>query len=167
MLTESLGAILIAVISAAGSALVAWLKLRGDKTASVPVAYQALADVKEWTGQQLAERDRKIEHLESDVEELKTAVATWRGKFQSAVHYIRALYETVDDRIPCRPRPLKFAKIFASSVAPLGTSPGGAPFVFLSETCTSLPIWLSRPVEGTPTYPLSLHRRPPQDPHRA
>src|SRR5699024_6324678 len=54
---------------------------------------------------------------------------------------------------PCRPRPLKFAKIFASSVAPLGTSPGGAPFVFLSETCTSLPIWLYRPVEGTPTYP--------------
>ena len=101
MPTESLGAILIAVISATGSALVAWLKLRGDKTASVPVAYQApLADVKEWTGQQLAERDRKIEHLESDVEELKTAVATWRGKFQSAVHYIRALYETVDDRIP-------------------------------------------------------------------
>ena len=101
MLTDSLGAILIAVVSAAGSALVAWLKLRGDKSASVPAAYQALlADVKAWTGRQLAERDRKIEHLESDVEELKTAVATWRGKFQSAVNYIRALYETVDDRIP-------------------------------------------------------------------
>lgn len=106
MLADQLGAVVIAAVSAGGTILVAWLKLRGDSQASLPAAYQGLlTEVKDWTRQQLEQRDKQIEVLQHDVEELQQAVKTWKSKFRSAVRYIHQLRGAVGDRARMPPPP--------------------------------------------------------------
>ncbi len=104
-LSEHWGAILIAVISAAGTILVTLLKIRGDSEASIPSAYQGLVqEMKSWTSLQLEQRDRRIEELQHDVEQLQEAVKTWKTKFKTAADYIRQVL-VAEDRARLPPVP--------------------------------------------------------------
>lgn len=105
-LAEHLGPILIAVVSGAGTVLVTLMKIKGDKSASIPEAYQGLVqEMKTWTNTQLEQRDREIEALKYDVGELREAVRLWQGKFREAVAYIRSLRAASRDRSALPPVP--------------------------------------------------------------
>lgn len=109
-LSDHWGPILIAVISAAGTAIVTLLKIRGDKVASVPSAYQGLMqEMKDWTNTQLEQRDRRIEELQSDVGKLQETVTLWKGKFRQAMEYIRVLraHDHNRDALPPVPESLR------------------------------------------------------------
>lgn len=110
---DHVGAILIAVVSAAGTVLVTLLKARGDKSMSVPGQYQGLMqEVKDWANLQLEQRDRTIEslrnddkerdqridQLESRVDSLQDEVRKWKRKFFLAVEYIRIIRRSVENR---------------------------------------------------------------------
>ena len=98
--------ILIAVVSGAGTVLVTLMKIKGDKSASIPEAYQGLVqEMKSWTSTQLGQRDREIESLKHDVGELREAVRLWREKFREAVAYIRELRAVSRDRNALPPVP--------------------------------------------------------------
>lgn len=110
---DHLGAILIAVVSAAGTVLVTLLKARGDKSMSIPDQYASLMqEMKGWTTTQLEQRDRQLEQqggtikeLRRDVSELQDEVQTWRRKFFLAVEYIRIIRRSVENRDSLPPVP--------------------------------------------------------------
>jgi len=105
-LSEHWGPIFIAVISAAGTVLVTMMKIRGDKSAGIPEAYQGLMqEVKAWTSTQLEQRDHQIQELKHDVGELREAVKLWQGKFREAMAYIRRLRAASPDREALPPVP--------------------------------------------------------------
>ena len=106
ILADHWAPIVIAVISGAGTVLVTMVKIKGDKSASLPEAYQGLVqEMKSWTSTQLEQRDREIESLKHDVGELREAVRLWQGKFREAVHYIRSLRAASRDRNALPPVP--------------------------------------------------------------
>lgn len=103
---DHLGAILIAVVSAAGTVLVTLLKARGDKSMSIPDHYQGLMqEMKGWTTLQLEGQGRQIKNLQNDVSELRQEVRTWKSKFRDSMSYIRALIPLVRDRDDVPPMP--------------------------------------------------------------
>lgn len=106
ILADHWAPILIAVISGAGTVLVTMLKIKGDRSTSIPEAYQGLVqEMKAWTSTQLEQRDREIESLKHDVGELREAVRLWQGKFREAVAYIRRLRAASPDREAIPPVP--------------------------------------------------------------
>lgn len=79
---DHVGAILIAVVSAAGTVLVTLLKARGDKSMSIPDHYQGLMqEMKGWTTTQLEQRDRQLEQQGNRIENLERELRTWKDKF--------------------------------------------------------------------------------------
>ena len=112
-LSDHWGPILIAVISAAGTALVTLLKIRGDKETSVPSHYQGLFQaMQDWTNTQLEQRDRTIEQLRrndeeqgSRIENLERELRMWKGKFWQAIEHIRVLRSPHRDRDVLPPVP--------------------------------------------------------------
>lgn len=103
---DHLGAILIAVVSAAGTVLVTLLKSRGDKSMSVPDHYQGLMqEMKGWTSLQLEQRDRQLEQQGNRIENLERELRTWKDKFWVAIEHIRVLRSPNRDRDSLPPVP--------------------------------------------------------------
>ena len=106
ILADHWAPIVIAVISGAGTVLVTMVKIKGDKSVSLPEAYQGLVqEMKSWTSTQLEQRDREIEGLKHDVGELREAVRLWQGKFREAMAYIRRLRAESPDHRALPPVP--------------------------------------------------------------
>lgn len=105
-LSDHWGPMLIAVISAAGTALVTLLKIRGDKEASVPSHYQGLFQaMQDWTNTQLEQRDRQLEQQGNRIENLERELRTWKDKFWVAIEHIRMLRSPNRDRDVLPPVP--------------------------------------------------------------
>lgn len=84
------------VVGTTVAALLAWLgvwtKTKGDKDVADKPDWNAFTDrIQEWTEQRLAERDKKIDRLESDVQELRTEVSSLRRKYSAALRMAREL----------------------------------------------------------------------------
>lgn len=90
------------VVAAIASGVLAWLatrtKTRGDQQIADRPDWQGFTDqIQEWTEQRLAERDKKIDRLESDVSELREQVSTLRRKYNAAVDFIRRVLTHTPD----------------------------------------------------------------------
>lgn len=103
---DHLGAILIAVVSAAGTVLVTLLKARGDKSMSIPDQYASLTqEIRGWTTTQLEQRDRQLEQQGDRIENLERELRTWKDKFWVAIEHIRVLRSPNRDRDVLPPVP--------------------------------------------------------------
>lgn len=90
------------VVGTVVAALLAWLgvwtKTKGDKDVADKPDWNAFTDrIQDWTEQRLAERDKKIDRLESDVQELRTEVSSLRRKYNAAVDFIRRVVKNTPD----------------------------------------------------------------------
>lgn len=82
------------VLGTAVAALLTWLgvrtKVRGDKAVADKPDWNAFTDqIQEWTEQRLAERDKKIDRLETDVRDLRGEVSSLRRKYNAALRMVR------------------------------------------------------------------------------
>lgn len=82
------------VLGTAMAALLTWLgiktKVKGDKAVADKPDWNAFTDqIQEWTEQRLAERDKKIDRLETDVRDLRGEVSRLRRKYNASVDFIR------------------------------------------------------------------------------
>lgn len=82
------------VVGTAVAAFLAWLgvktKTKGDKAVADKPDWNAFTDqIQEWTEQRLAERDKKIDRLETDVRDLRGEVSSLRRKYNAALRMVR------------------------------------------------------------------------------
>ena len=92
------------VVGTTVAALLAWLgvrtKARGDKAVADKPDWNAFTDqIQEWTEQRLAERDKKIERLETDVRDLRGEVSSLRRKYNAALRMVRELTRRHPDTV--------------------------------------------------------------------
>ena len=84
------------VVGTTVAALLAWLgvwtKTKGDKDVADKPDWNSFTDqIQEWTEQRLAERDKKIDRLETDVRDLRGEVSSLRRKYNAALRMVREL----------------------------------------------------------------------------
>ena len=90
------------VVGTTVAALLAWLgvwtKTKGDKDVADKPDWNAFTDrIQEWTEQRLAERDKKIDRLETDVRDMRDEVSRLRRKYNAAVDFIRRVVKHTPD----------------------------------------------------------------------
>lgn len=92
------------VLGTAVASLLAWLgvrtKVKGDKAVADKPDWNAFTDqIQEWTEQRLAERDKKIDRLETDVRDLRGEVSSLRRKYNAALRMVRELTRRHPDTV--------------------------------------------------------------------
>ena len=92
------------VVGTIVAALLAWLgvrtKAKGDKAVADKPDWNAFTDqIQEWTEQRLAERDKKIDRLETDVRDLRGEVSSLRRKYNAALRMVRELTRRHPDTV--------------------------------------------------------------------
>lgn len=90
------------VVGVIGAAILGFFGTKVTSSSQKAIAdkpdWQGFTDqIQEWTEQRLAERDKKIDRLESDVSELREQVSTLRRKYNAAVDFIRRVVTHTPD----------------------------------------------------------------------
>lgn len=90
------------VVGVIGAAILGFFGTKVTSSSQKAIAdkpdWQGFTDqIQEWTEQRLAERDKKIDRLESDVSELREQVSTLRRKYNAAVDFIRRVLTHTPD----------------------------------------------------------------------
>lgn len=87
-----LATVVVAVITFWGNRFAARSEAQSKAVEARGPEWQAMVkEIKAWANERLAERDKRIDGLEKDVERLAVEVETWKDKYWKAVHFIRDL----------------------------------------------------------------------------
>lgn len=90
------------VVGVIGAAILGFFGTKVTSSSQKAIAdkpdWQGFTDqIQEWTEQRLAERDEKIERLQTDVNELRSEVSILRRKYNVALAFIRDLGKRYPD----------------------------------------------------------------------
>lgn len=69
-------------------------------------------ELKGWTKDQLAERDAKIDRLQTEVDQLREKLEVWKSRYYIAVHYIRSIHVKFPDSLAYLPIPEELEQDF-------------------------------------------------------
>lgn len=69
-------------------------------------------EVKDWTKEQLAERDAKIDRLQEEVDKLREKLEVWKSRYYIAVQYIRSIHVRYPDSLEHLPIPEELEQDF-------------------------------------------------------
>lgn len=90
-----LGGVIVAAFTFLGTKVTSNSQKEQKRLESRGPEWQAMVtEIKEWASERLAERDKRIDGLQADVERLATEVETWKDKYWRAVQHIRELRVT-------------------------------------------------------------------------
>ena len=90
------------VVGVIGAAILGFFGVKVTSSSQKAIAekpdWQGFTDkIQEWTEQRLAERDEKIERLQTDVSELRSEVSVLRRKYNVALAFIRDIGKMYPD----------------------------------------------------------------------